>query len=325
MKLSLNSPLGKKMQEMLIFRETAGLSTESYCAYFKSLDQYCCANYPAEPSLTKDIVLGWLKTSPGTVNVLHHRASAIRMLGKYICSIGETAYVLPEKFVKVQQQYVPYILSDQEMSALFGIIDAYPPNPRLDALQPALFSTIFRLIYTCGLRPNEARTLLCHNINLVTGEIFIEESKKHKDRIVVMSNEMMDLAKRYAQLRDMVHPDSPYFFPSRSGVPYTAKMLEWHFKNFTSTLFPHLDKQQIPQIRIYDLRHRFATTVVQNWIDARRDLQNLLPYLSTYMGHAKLSYTAYYIQLMPEKLKKSQGIDWKTMGSIIPEVVLWEE
>jgi Site-specific recombinase XerC len=101
---------------------------------------------------------------------------------------------------------------------------------RLDTLQPAVFSTLFRLIYTCGLRPSEGRTLLCKNVNLSTGEILVTATKKHKDRIVVLSDDMKAMAKQYTEMRNAIHPDSPYFFPCKNGVPYTEKMLGWHFK-----------------------------------------------------------------------------------------------
>lgn len=43
------------------------------------------------------------------------------------------------------------------------------------------------------------------------------------------------------------------------------------------------------------------------------------------MGHAKFSQTAYYIQLLPENIKNSQGIDWNAMGALIPEVQICEK
>ncbi len=39
------------------------------------------------------------------------------------------------------------------------------------------------------------------------------------------------------------------------------------------------------------------------------------------MGHSSFEETAYYIHLLPDRLKKSKAIDWeKEMESIIPEV-----
>ena len=49
---------------------------------------------------------------------------------------------------------------------------------------------IFRLIYTCGLRPQEARKLRCTDINFKTGEIFISQSKKNKDRIIIAASDV---------------------------------------------------------------------------------------------------------------------------------------
>lgn len=325
MNLSLTSGLAQDMKAMLEFRMSLGYSGDSYIYHFKSLDRFCNENYPSATELNEDIVLGWLQIKPGNVNVLHQRASSVRMLGKYIASTGKNAYILPNKFIPPQKVYTPYILSDKELKALFSAIDAYPVNPRLDALQPALFSTLFRLIYTCGLRPHEGRTLLVRNVNLETGEIFIASAKKHKDRIVVLSDDMRALMIRYANKKALVHPDSPYFFPCKKGIPYTENMLSWHFKNFVAAANPGIEREKLPNVRIYDLRHRFATTVMMKWIDEQRNMYNMLPYLSTYMGHAKFAQTAYYIQLIPENIKNSGGIDWAAMGSLIPEVQQWEE
>lgn len=109
-------------------------------------------------------------------------------------------------------------------------------------------------------------------MNLDTGEITIKETKKHKDRVVVMSDDMNDLMKRYSYLRESFHPENPYFFPSKKGLPYEVKMLDWHFKNFIKRLYPGLDENEIPNIRVYDLRHRFATAVMIKWINEKRNL-----------------------------------------------------
>lgn len=49
----------------------------------------------------------------------------------------------------------------------------------------------------------------------------------------------------------------------------------------------------------------------------------LLPYLSTCMGHSELTATLYYVHLLPEKLRRSKGIDWDILtriyGKGVPE------
>ena len=322
---SFKSNFSQDILAMLNFRKTMGYSLVTYENKFKTFDKYCCNHFPNEYELSEKIVLGWLRRDINGVNVLNPRSSFIRMFGKFIASLGKKAYILPDKFIPQQKSYAPYILSDEELKCLFSIIDMRPQNNRLDPLQPALFSTLFRLIYTCGLRPNEGRTLLCQNVFLDSGEIIIKDTKKHKERIVVMSEDMNDLMKNFACLREKYHPNNIYFFPSKQGVPYTTKMLDWHFRNFIKKMYSNLNENEIPNVRIYDLRHRFASAVMIKWIDEKRDLYNALPYLSSYMGHAHFSATAYYIHLLPENLKNSESINWEAMGKIIPEVLPWRE
>ena len=77
-------------------------------------------------------------------------------------------------------------------------------------------------------------------------------------------------------------------------------------------------------VAIIPYGHRFATAVLNRWLDRKRDIQSRLPYLRTYMGHKDIESTAYYIHLLPENLVKSAGIDWKSMGQIFPRAELWE-
>lgn len=74
----------------------------------------------------------------------------------------------------------------------------------------------------------------------------------------------------------------------------------------------------------YDfIRHRFASTVLQRWLDEGRNLYAMLPYLRAYMGHEKFSDTAYYIHILPERLMVSPGVQWENIDRIGMEVDIW--
>ena len=81
------------------------------------------------------------------------------------------------------------------------------------------------------------------------------------------------------------------------------------------------EPSNMTRIRVYDLRHRFATTLMMKFLDEGEDLNNILPYMSSYMGHSSFEETAYYIHLLPDRLKTSKAIDWEIMESLIPEVL----
>lgn len=312
------------MESMIAYKQALGYSEKTYLPHCKNLDRYYQKHFPEDDRLTKGIVLKWMERRPAeSPAALHGRAGFIRGLGKYLDSIGEDAYILPDKFVGGKSTFIPYIFTDGELSALFREIDKATCSR--DPLQPFLLSTIFRLIYTCGLRPNEGRCLKRGHVNLKTGEILITETKRNKERIVVMSDDMLALVSSYALIRDAAHPDSEWFFPALDGEPYSSAWLQKKFKSFFIASNPGIEPSILPSVRVYDLRHRFASAVLNRWLDEKKDLYSRLPYLRTYMGHKELSATAYYIHLLPENLVKSAGIDWDSMRGLIPEVELWEE
>lgn len=99
-----------------------------------------------------------------------------------------------------------------------------------------------------------------------------------KSRIVVMSDDMLSMARTYSTLRDIACPDSAYFLPSPDGEPYTAEWMQRKFKYFFAHANPTISKEFLPPARVYDLRHRFATAVLNRWLDEKKDINSRLPY-----------------------------------------------
>ena len=183
------------------------------------------------------------------------------------------------------------------------------------------------MIYTCGLRPNEGRELRRESINFRTGEIQITNTKRKKERTVVMSNDMLALCKKYDGRREVFAKSNEFFFPSWGGGTLTNFHLGYIFRDCWKRANPEIASDALPHVRVYDLRHRFASAVLNRWLDKGQALAVKLPYLRAYMGHDSLSETAYYIHLLPENLVKSAGIDWKSFDGIVPELAVtsWRE
>ena len=51
-----------------------------------------------------------------------------------------------------------------------------------------------------------------------------------------------------------------------------------------------------------------------------KDVSAMLPYLSVYMGHVRISHTCYYIHLVPGLLETMSGIDYSGFENLLPEV-----
>jgi hypothetical protein len=52
--------------------------------------------------------------------------------------------------------------------------------------------------------------------------------------------------------------------------------------------------------RLHDFRHRLAIQTLVQWYRSGQDVERLLPVLSTYLGHAHVTDTYWYLSASPE-------------------------
>ena len=314
------SAFALKIEAFFQFRTARGFKNSKHMANLLRFDKFCAEHYPTSTALASEIVYGWIDNetilSP---NMLNERASTIRQFGLYLCAVDEEAFVLMEKFSANRSPNIPYNFTDSELSSLFAEIDRLPSGrdePFLNVIAP----TLFRLTYTCGLRPNESRELLFENIDLKSGAITIINTKWKKDRIVVMSDDMLKMCRRYNSKRVIFAADNPYFFPSNDGGALKSERVQALLVKAWTNAMCSKDCPIPPRIRVYDLRHRFASACLNRWLDEGHDLMAMLPYLREYMGHSSLNETAYYIHILPENLSKSAAVNWDVFENMFPEV-----
>ena len=303
------------IESFLLFQEALGYKRISYEPVLRSAEKYFSEQYEQPVSLTQEVVMDYLDNQIGGIS---NKASTLRLFAVYLNAIGRDAYVIPKDMYGRHKPDAPYIFSDGELTQLFHEIDHIQPKSSwLSNVAPVMF----RLTYTCGLRPKEARELKRVNINFKTGEILIEHSKRKKDRTVVMSEDMLSLCSRFDQQRTIMKVCGEYFFAREDGSPYKGQAIQRLLSVCWNKAASSLRYKNPPRIRVYCLRHRFATAVIHRWIDEGKDLRNKLPYLQAYMGHDRLDETVYYVHLLPENLVQSAGIDWNAFDGLIPEVL----
>lgn len=318
--IECSSLLGPYIQGFLSYREALFHKNSAYEPIMKSLDRFCAKRFPCSAVLTQEMVLTWMEDSSGSHSSERTvRGSVIRKFAMYMNGIGGAAYVLPEKMYGHTNAFVPYIFTDDELIRLFAAIDRISPSAAQPYKQEVL-PVMFRLIYTCGLRPAEARTLKTENIYLDSGEVLITGTKRNKDRIVVMSEDMRTLCVDYNERRTRFPFESDYFFPRADGEAFASITILREFQRCWKNANPDIAEKNLPFVRVYDLRHRFATAAVQRWLDDGSDLNAKLPFLRAYMGHDSFAQTAYYIHLLPANLTQSTAVDWAVFDTLIPEV-----
>ena len=132
---------------------------------------------------------------------------------------------------------------------------------------------------------------------------------------------MLNLCISFNAQRKQLKIFDEYFFAKPDGGPYMEQTINNLFVSCWRKANPETSAYNLPRVRVYCLRHRFATAVIHRWIAEGKNLRNKLPYLQQYMGHNHLNETMYYVHLLPENLVKSAGIDWNSFDGIVPEVI----
>jgi integrase/recombinase XerD len=319
LKDSFSSQFASHMEDFIRFKEALGYSRSSYAKFLFHFDRFCLSTFPKETALTKELLMQWARLHPNEhANGLKRRMVALREFGKYLNAVEIEAYVIPSEMIGSFKPFSPYLFSDKELSAFFAAADGMTPH-KLSPYRQYIVPVIFRLLYCCGLRPNEVRLIQCSDMDLETGKIYIRDTKVHKDRTVVMSPDLLSLCKKCDTRIRTVQKNREYFFPHPNGTSYSANWVQNQFwKCWEMAGIRHFRGATTP--RVYDFRHNYATRILMKWMEEGRDLYTWFPYLSAYMGHAAFSNTAYYIHLLPERLMKTSAIEWSRFSDLIPEV-----
>lgn len=319
------STLAPVMEDYLEYREALGYLGKHSANILKNLDRFvasrcatCGTSTTDGEMLTKEIIMDWLSDQHGDIP---KKGSVIRGFGEYLCSVGLQAYVLPRRMTGTpsRKSFAPYMFKDDELRRLFTAIDNFPAS-RYEPFLAEILPVMFRLNYTCGLRPNESRNLETKNVNLDTGEILITHTKQNKERLVVMSSDMLARCNDYNTKRLSFARSSKYFFPRWNGETFTGSYLHKCFTERWRLANPTVSSGSLPPVRVYNLRHSFATAVLVRWLESGADLQAKLPYLRAYMGHATFDETLYYVHLLPENFVKATGVNWGALTAVVPEV-----
>ena len=315
MNYEYHSGFCKDIKSFISFKTSLGFSESSYAKFMHNFDSFCANKYPLIDNLTQAIVDEW--ASPRTkeqINGVKRRLYAIRQFGQYLCYIGKCAYVVPSKHIGDYLPFTPYIYDDVELKAFFAAADSIKPS-KLAPYREHIVPILFRLLYCCGLRASEVRHIRCADIHYDNGVLKISESKGHRDRNVVLSQDILKLCREYEQNISARHPNRRYFFEHPNGEAYTANWVQRQFWVCWKKSGITFRDRRKP--RVSDWRHNYATRIMSKWLNEKRDINALLPYLSEYMGHSSLESSAYYIRLLPERIRTDEFLG---MANLFPDV-----
>lgn len=290
-------PFKGHIQNYVDLKRALGYKYDANADHLKRFDRFTVEKYPKATVLTKKIVFDWCskKTYEAQANQ-YNRACKIRLFGKYLNSIGVTAYIVPPGYYPTAKRYMPHIYTLDELTNFFEVTDNCPYYhawPYRHLMMPV----IFRMIYMCGLRPSEALCLKVADVDIVNGVLAIHHSKNDNSRLAPMSNDLTQLCKNFSVKVHLNSIAEDYFFPGCNDKSIRGHTLYNNFRLFLRRAGISHNGRGIGGPRIYDFRHTYAVHCLKKWVYQEKDLTVYLPVLKTYMGHESFNQTAYYLHL----------------------------
>jgi integrase len=251
--------------------------------------------------LTTGIILDWVQgqAKHATPFSWARRLDILRPFAKYLTRLDPaTEFPQTAIFGRSHRRLTPHIYSEQEIVDLLAAARRLTPS---GGLRPATYETIFGLIAATGLRLSEARNLRCGEVDLDQGILTVRNTKFRKSKHVPLHATVVAALDRYMAVRarhDAINRDALLFLSS-SGGPLATRTIHWVFQKLRAHL-GWTARGAYAQARIHDLRHTFICRRVQLWHEHGADIDNAMAALSTYVGHAKVSDTYWYLTGVPD-------------------------
>jgi integrase len=249
--------------------------------------------------VTTDLALRWAQAASEASPLYRaRRLETVRCFARHQAMIEEGTEIPPERILGPAHRRVePHIYSDGELR---GILSVAARLHSRKGLRARSYVTLFSLLACTGLRISEVLRLLVADADLNAGILTIRETKFHKSRLVPLHPSAVAGLRAYIASRQLVQrrpaPTSTLFI-NEGGRALAYTTVRTVFRDIVDQVVPHPGHRRP---RLHDLRHTFASRCLLRWYREGTDVHHRIAALSTYLGHAKVSDTYWYLTGVPE-------------------------
>lgn len=238
----------------------------------------------------------WARQAPSECQRAN-RLGMVRVFARFARAEDARHEVPPARVFSVQRvRFTPFIFTACQIHEL--LVGASKLAP-LNSIRPWSYCTLFSLLAVTGLRISEALNLLLKDVT--PDGLLIRETKFRKSRLVPLHPTTIKGLERYLDRRGAVPDDHVFVSVQGRGLRYSTVV--GIFLRLVRAMGIHQGAgYQGP--RIHDLRHSFAVRVLEtsSTMTCPIDMGAQMLALSTYLGHAELASTYWYIHATPHLL-----------------------
>ncbi len=288
------SPLGDMMERFVVHKRMQGFDYTAQENTLKFFDRFLCGMDCSDGLLHGEYFPGYLETlSHLNPKTREGRLGVVHQLSLYLNAYRPESRVMPLRLLPTFTRNIRfYRITAMEVCELMHAAEKLPPK---GGLRCACIRFLIGLLYTTGLRISEATGLNLGDVDLERNTLFVHRGKFGKDRLIALSPSTRRALGEWLRLRSF-HAGNGNSAPLFVSAPNKRLARQPAHRAFRR-LCEKCGLQGNPQPRLHDLRHNYASECLARWRREGKDIQALLPVLSTAMGHVNPCATQRYIHI----------------------------
>jgi integrase/recombinase XerD len=280
-------------ERYLALRQALGFKLREVSSNLHAFAEFATARGDIHVRASTAVVWATEGSSP---NVRQIRLRDVAQFGRFLHAENPAHEVPTNLFHFTKRRRLPYIYAPEELAQLVGAANrlrlTYP-------LRREVYATLFGLIAATGLRVSEALDLRLGDV-LPDGILRIRRAKFGKSRLVPLHPTATNALNRYLEERCQLAVTDDHVFLSAGGRRIASSTVgnTFHRVRRLAGIAPARARQP----RIVDLRHSFATRALEQCSTRREAVARHFVALATYMGHADIANTYWYLEATSELL-----------------------
>jgi integrase/recombinase XerD len=289
--------LTRAIDGYLAVRRAAGFALTVDGGLLRSFAQFAADR--AESHVQRQTAIAWAAQAPSP-SQRERRLGMVRRFVAHARAEDPGHERVPRHvFARRRTRPLPYLFSDRELAQLLAATARLRPR---GSLRPLTYATLFGLLAATGLRISEALHLVLDD--LTADGLLVRETKFRKSRLVPLHETAVAALDGYLAQRHAVAGGEAHVFVATTGRPLTYRMVNgtFHFL-LRSVELRATPGDRAPVPRMHDLRHRFAVHALERAAGERDRIAPHVLALSTYLGHAHVADTYWYLHATPHLMR----------------------
>jgi integrase/recombinase XerD len=283
--------LSAQVERYIALRQALGFKLREVARNLRAFARY--AEAKGDTCVHSSTAVDWAAqaSSPGARQV---RLRDVAGLARFLHAEDAAHEVPPAVFHTPVRRTLPHIYTPDQLAQIVAAADQLRET---HVLRRRTYATLFGLIAATGLRLSEALGLRLGDV-LPGGVLRIERTKFGKSRLVPLHPTVEAALGRYLDERGQLAVADDHVFLSAGRRRIGVNVADDTFRRVLR-LAGIVSAGPRP-CHIHDLRHTFATRALERCATRREAVARHFVALATYMGHADIAHTYWYLEATPE-------------------------